>query len=75
MKYVILVKGWGDSEDRYYYANSGDNIEQLKTDTFQDFDMEVQYVIVTESVYNDYGTEPYFRSVIEEGVLNQGVFV
>ena len=74
MKYVILVKGWGDDEDRYYYANSGDNIEQLKTDTFQDFDMEVQYVIVTESVYNAYGTEPYFRSVIEEGTLNQGVF-
>tara|TARA_B100001287_G_C22466073_1_gene427408 strand:- start:280 stop:507 length:228 start_codon:yes stop_codon:yes gene_type:complete len=74
MKYVILVKGWGDDEDRYYYANSGDNIEQLKTDTFQDFDMEVDYVIVTESVYNDYGTKTYFRSVIEEGVLNQGVY-
>ena len=74
MRYVILVKGWGDDEDRYYYANSGDNLEQLKTDTFQDFDMEVQYVIVTESVYNAYGTEPYFRSDIEEGTLNQGVY-
>ena len=74
MKHVILVKGWGDDEDRYYYANSGDNLEQLKTDTFQDFDMEVQYVIVAERVYNAYGTEPYFSDVIEEGTLNQGVF-
>lgn len=74
MKYVILVKGWGDDENRYYYANSGDNLEQLKTDTFQDFDMEVEYAIVTERVYNEYGTEPYFSNIIEEGTLNEGVF-
>ena len=74
MKYVILVKGWGDDEDRYYYADSGNNLEQLKTDTFQDVDMEVEYVIVTESVYNVYGTEPYYSDIIEEGTLNEGVY-
>ena len=74
MKYVILVKGWGDEEDRYYWANEGDNIEQLKTETFQDFDMEVQYVIVAKSVYNVIGTSQYFNNIIEEGTLNQGVY-
>jgi hypothetical protein len=74
MRHVILVKGWGDSEDRYYYANYGYNIEQLKTTTFRDVDMEAEYVIVTESVYDAYGTEPYSSDIIEEGIVNEGVY-
>ena len=48
--FILNVKGWGDREDQYYPVSKGDNIEQLKADSFAHFDMEIDYYITDPKV-------------------------
>ena len=62
--YEILVKGWGEYEEGWYPHNEGSDINELKQIVFRNWDTEAKYKIVTLDS----------RTVVEEGVINEGVF-
>jgi hypothetical protein len=73
--FILNVKGWGDREDQYYPVSKGDNIEQLKADSFAHFDMEIDYYITDPKVIvEEDGKQWIAEEVIEEGIVNEGVF-
>jgi hypothetical protein len=62
--YEILVKGWGEYEDCWYPHNQGPEIFKLKQTVFKNWNTEAKYKIVSLDS----------RTVVEEGVINKGVF-
>jgi hypothetical protein len=62
--YEILIKGWGEYEEAWYPHNQGPDIFKLKEKVFENWDTQANYKIV------DLET----RSVVEEGVVNEGIF-
>ena len=64
MNYTIHIKGWGEYEDSWYSHGRGDNIQKLKEDVFKDWDMEAEFYIEEKDTGN----------VVEEGIINEGIY-
>ena len=44
-KYTIFIKGWGEYEDAWYPHNTGNNIQMLKEEVFQDWSVQAEFYI------------------------------
>ena len=62
--YKIYVKGWGEYEDSWYPQGEGNSILDLKTQTFENWDMEAEFYIKNTTT----------DLVIEEGIINKGIW-
>jgi len=62
--YKIYVKGWGEYEDSWYPFGTDNDRLKLKTQTFEDWNMQAEFYIKDTTK----------NLVIEEGIINKGKF-
>ena len=63
-KYTIFIKGWGEYEDAWYPHNTGNNIQMLKEEVFQDWSVQAEFYIRNDNN----------EKIVEKGFINKGIF-